>query len=327
MPDDESPDAATTDESARDETERDESARDESEPDGSEPDGSERDATERDDPSPGYTGRYEAVLFDLGGVIIDLPSVRASYVAFLTRFAEREGVDDVDGFVEDWRSALGSYFSGRDGTEYRSARDGYEAALEETLGREVDRDEWLPLFREATEAHSAATQGAIETVRALADRGCYLGVVSDIDHRDAEQTLDRYGIRDCFDSLVTSEAVGRTKPDPAMYEAALEDLPCDPSRALYVGDRYEHDMQGGTRAGFATVAYGGTAAEHADRAGRIPTGPDTTADASAETGLGADVTAIFDLPDDADHPRAYRSTDEHVAFVVDDLRALLAFVE
>lgn len=255
-----------------------------------------------DGPEPGTFG---AVLFDLGGVVIDLPSVRAGYVAFLTRFAEREGIEDVEAFADDWRSALGAYFSERDGTEYRTAREGYAVALEDALGREVAEEEWRPLFEEASAEHTEPTDGAVETLRALDDRGLFLGVVSDIDHAAAEDALDRFGVLECFDSLVTSERVGRTKPDPAMFAAALEDLPVDPSRALYVGDRYEHDMAGGSRAGLVTVAYGGSAAEQADPGG-----------------------AVGERPDDAsDGPRARRARDEHVGFVVDDLRGLLMLTD
>ena len=205
-------------------------------------DGSDGPPDAGDGPEPGTFG---AVLFDLGGVVIDLPSVRAGYVAFLTRFAEREGIEDVEGFADDWRSALGAYFSERDGTEYRTAREGYAVALEEALGREVREEEWRPLFEETSAEHTEPTDGAVETLHDLDDRGLFLGVVSDIDHAAAEDALERFGVLDCFDSLVT----------------ALEDLPVDPSRALYVGDRYEHDMVGGSRAGLVTVAFGGSAAE------------------------------------------------------------------
>ena len=227
---------------------------------------------------------YEGVFFDIGGVLLDLSSVRVGHEAFLTRFAEREGIDDVDSFVDDWRAALGAYFSGRDGTAYRPALDGYRQAIaaavalhsSTSLDREavvegrkdplttVDDDAWRPLFEETTADHVRPSPGAVETVRALDEADRYLGVVSDIDTWEAERMLSGFGVYDRFDRVTTSEDVGRTKPDPAMFEAALADAPVAPERSLYVGDRYDHDMRGGSRAGFVTVAHGGSAADRAE---------------------------------------------------------------
>ncbi|MFC5969788.1 HAD family hydrolase [Halomarina salina] len=226
---------------------------------------------------------YEGVFFDIGGVLLDLSSVRAGHEAFLGRFADREGIDDVEQLVDDWRAALGAYFSGRDGTTFRPALDGYRHAIaaavalqkSTSLDREAVLDgrkdhpttvpdaDWRPLFEETTTRTVRPSPGAVETVRALDEADRYLGVVSDIDTWEAERMLSGFGIYDRFDRVTTSEAVGRTKPDPAMFEAALADAPVAPERSLYVGDRYDHDMRGGSRAGLVTVAHGGSAAERA----------------------------------------------------------------
>ncbi len=207
---------------------------------------------------------YEGAFFDIGGVLLDLASVRTGYVAFLDRFAEREGIDDSESLADDWRSALGAYFSGRDGTEYRRALPGYQRAIDGATGREVPEAEWRPLFEEATGEHIRPTDGAVEVVEALDEAGVYLGVISDIDTWEAERMLGQFGIWERFDGVTTSEAVGRTKPDPAMFEAALSKAPVAPGDSLYVGDRYDHDMRGGKEAGFVTVAFGEEATDGPD---------------------------------------------------------------
>jgi putative hydrolase of the HAD superfamily len=204
---------------------------------------------------------YDGAFFDIGGVLLDLESVRAGYVTFLERFADREGIDDSEALIEDWRSALGAYFSGREGTEYRRALPGYQRAIDAAVGRSVPEDEWRPLFEAATAEHLRPVEGAREVVRALDDAGLYLGVISDIDTWEAERMLGRFDLYDHFDRVTTSEAVGRTKPDQAMFEAALSPAPVAPGESLYVGDRYEHDMRGGTEAGLVTVAFGEAAAD------------------------------------------------------------------
>lgn len=206
---------------------------------------------------------YDGVFFDIGGVLVSLPSVREGYVAFLTDFARQEGIDDVDGLIEAWRSALGEYFSAREEGTYRLARVGYQVAIDEAVGREVPEAEWRPLFEEHSREQLRPEPGAVETVRTLAARELHLGVISDIDTPAAERFLTAFDIRECFDTVTTSEAVGKTKPAPEMFETALSAADVDPGRSLYIGDRYDHDMRGGRAAGFVTVAYGGTAAEQA----------------------------------------------------------------
>ena len=218
------------------------------------------------DAVPGTDADYEAAFFDIGGVLLDLASVRAGYVTFLDRFADREGIDDSEALVDDWRSALGEYFSGREGTEYRRALPGYQRAIDAAVGRTVPEEEWRPLFEETTAEHLRPTDGAREVVEALDEAGLYLGVISDIDTWEAERMLEQFGLYHRFDHVTTSEAVGRTKPDPAMFEAALSKAPVAPGESLYVGDRYEHDMRGGREAGLVTVAFGEEATEGSSEA-------------------------------------------------------------
>lgn len=150
-------------------------------------------------------------------------------------------------------------------TLYRSSSVDREAVVrgEKEPLTMVPDEEWRPLFEAVSDETLRPSPGAPATVRALDDADCYLGVVSDIDTWEAERMLSAFGVRDRFDRVTTSEAVGRTKPDPAVFDAALAHLPVAPERALYVGDRYGHDMRGGKRAGLTTVAHGGSAAESA----------------------------------------------------------------
>jgi len=81
--------------------------------------------------------------------------------------------------------------------------------------------------------------------------------------------LGSFGVRDAFDAVTTSEEVGYTKPDRRMFEDAISKLRANgvaPDRALMVGDRYRHDVEGSAEVGLTPVAYGedafGPAAEH-----------------------------------------------------------------
>ncbi|TYL39141.1 HAD family hydrolase [Natronococcus pandeyae] len=209
------------------------------------------------DGTPAEPEEWEAVFWDIGGVILDLESVQTAHTAFVADLLERH---DVDATIEDaiatWRSAVGDHFRERDGTEFRAARDGYHRGIEAVVGEPVPRSEWKPPFREAVRSSIEPVPGAVETIERLTARDLHVGVVSDVDDEEGRWMLEQFGVREAFDSITTSEEVGRTKPDPAMFETALEKAGVPAERSLMIGDRYDHDVKGAAEAGIHGVAFG-----------------------------------------------------------------------
>jgi putative hydrolase of the HAD superfamily len=237
---------------------------------------------------------WDAVFFDIGGVIVSLPSIRAGYVDYVEQFADERGLDP-EPALDAWRDRLGEHFNAAEGREYRSAMDGYRKAFQHIVEADLEESAWRPGFERTLQAARELEPNAAETIRGLDDAGLYLGIVSDIDTAEAHRMLEDQGLDTAFDGITTSQAVGYKKPDSRMFEDALataERHGVDPTRSLMVGDRYEHDMQGGTEAGLWTVAYGGTAAE-----------------------------TVADAPRDG-----HRVDDEYVDFVVEDLVDILEVV-
>ncbi|HXY02948.1 MAG TPA: HAD family hydrolase [Terriglobales bacterium] len=81
-----------------------------------------------------------------------------------------------------------------------------------------------------------------------------LAVVSNADGKIAA-VLDRCGIADCFRSITDSGLVGREKPDPAIFMAALESMNADPVQSLYVGDVYSVDYLGAKKANMQAMLF------------------------------------------------------------------------
>jgi FMN phosphatase YigB (HAD superfamily) len=48
--------------------------------------------------------------------------------------------------------------------------------------------------------------------------------------------LERVGLSDCLDGVVTSAAAGSRKPEPEIFEIALEAAGCSAAEAIHVGD-------------------------------------------------------------------------------------------
>jgi len=203
---------------------------------------------------------WDAVFYDIGGVIVNLPSIRGGYANYLREFAAEHDLDP-DAALQTWRETLGTHFKSAEGTEYRTASEGYRQAFR-ALVDGIEEEDWRPGFERATREALAPEANAVATIERLDTAGFYLGIVSDIDTWEAHRMLDQFGIEHAFDGITTSEAVGYKKPDERMFEHALSQANgVAAERSLMIGDRYDHDMRGGKAAGLWTVAYGGTAAE------------------------------------------------------------------
>ena len=65
--------------------------------------------------------------------------------------------------------------------------------------------------------------------------GLALMVVSNFDRR-LHGLLEQLGLRDAVDGVLVSSEAGAAKPDPALFEAALSQVPCSAEQALLIGD-------------------------------------------------------------------------------------------
>jgi putative hydrolase of the HAD superfamily len=81
-----------------------------------------------------------------------------------------------------------------------------------------------------------------------------LGIISNADGKIAE-VLARCGIADCFETITDSGIVGKEKPHPAIFEAAVQSLGVSPERSVYIGDIYSVDYLGATRFGMQSVLF------------------------------------------------------------------------
>lgn len=81
-----------------------------------------------------------------------------------------------------------------------------------------------------------------------------LGVISNADGKIAE-VLTQCGIADCFESIIDSGIIGVEKPDPTIFQAALDSLGARPEESLYIGDVYSVDYLGATRVGMRSLLF------------------------------------------------------------------------
>lgn len=128
-----------------------------------------------------------------------------------------------------------------DAASLTTLREECAAILSRGLGRRVSVEAMMSAitFEAYADAHAA--------LAALRELGLRIVCVSNWDH-ELEQVLERVGLACCFDAVVVSAIVGSRKPDPAIFERALELAGCSASEAVHVGDSVD-DVAGARAAG------------------------------------------------------------------------------
>ncbi len=107
---------------------------------------------------------------------------------------------------------------------------------------------------------------ALVRLRAL---GLKLVVVSNWDVSLLAVLCD-VGLAGMVDGVVTSAEVGRPKPAPEMFAAALTLAGCAPGRAVHVGDSLDQDIHGALAAGIGAVLLCRDQAESAQPPPGVP---------------------------------------------------------
>jgi 2-haloalkanoic acid dehalogenase type II len=113
---------------------------------------------------------------------------------------------------------------------------------------------------------------AVPALEDLRSRGLKLVCVSNWDCSLGE-VLERCGLAAHLDGAVSSAAAGARKPDPAIFEPALELADCEREEALHVGDTREEDVEAAEAAGIRVLLInrdgGGDVGSLEEVAGRL----------------------------------------------------------
>ena len=106
----------------------------------------------------------------------------------------------------------------------------------------------------------------------LAAEGYRLGVISNWD-KTAVPLLDQFELTSFFDNIIISSEVGYEKPDPKIFQIALEMASISVEDSLYVGDNYYDDGIGSRNIGMDFVIinpYGDLGIEELEGCNLVP---------------------------------------------------------
>lgn len=191
-----------------------------------------------------------AVVFDFDGLMIDTESTALrAWQQLYESFGQELP-------LAEWVKLIGTW----------DALWDPRAELEQRLGKTLDWETIEP-ERMAAEFRLADEQQLLPGVSDLLDEaaasGVRLAVASSSSLAWVSHHLERLGIAERFEALATRHDVARTKPDPALYELALERLGVDAGQAFALEDSV-HGVAAARAAGLKVVAVPGAIMLDAD---------------------------------------------------------------
>lgn len=207
---------------------------------------------------------YKAVLFDVGGTLIQAhPSVGHIYAQHARPFGFRGEPEDLsrqfhlewkknggmkslsapDDEVRFWRALVFNVFAPFGGIK---DFDGYFAILYQAF---ISKESWR-VFEDVAES------GILEKLKR---RGAVLGVVSNWDSR-LPLILSNMGLAHYFDFILASTVVGSAKPNEKIFHEALRLSKTKADETCHIGDEPHADFEGARNLGITSILV--------DRAGK-----------------------------------------------------------
>ncbi|MGH8260159.1 MAG: HAD family hydrolase, partial [Steroidobacteraceae bacterium] len=166
-------------------------------------------------------GGIEVVLFDVGGVLLEVQGISA----LLGWLEHRITAEDV------WRLWFGSpsvraFESGRIGA------DEFAAGLLEELGLGMPVRAFLDAFVTWPVRLYPGTLELLESIPRTYRRA----VLSNTNALHWPRVIDELGLGAAFEQCFASHLIGKIKPDREAFEHAVRGLRCDPARILFLDD-------------------------------------------------------------------------------------------
>jgi HAD superfamily hydrolase (TIGR01509 family) len=200
--------------------------------------------------------RYRAVLFDFDNTLVDYSAAEEEALRLaLSGCGILRGEEDWLAFRACFEPASLHYWLKRDAytaeeMTYLTFRD----ALRQFTGRDDAARKLADLYWERFCSLCRFEPGARDVLDHLSGR-YRLGIVTNGLAAAQRRRLAACGIAGRFQAVVISDEVGCRKPDPRVFEIALDLLGVRPAETLFVGDSVSDDYEGAKNAGIPFCFY------------------------------------------------------------------------
>ena len=130
----------------------------------------------------------------------------------------------------------------------------YERRVLRGAGVEVSQEQAWQIWRRIRKIDYglALFNDTIPTLNVCRQMGLTVGLISNM-NQSGDELADNMGLLPYIDFSITSHEVGAEKPNPLIFERALERAEAQPERAVHVGDQITSDIAGAVNAGINAV--------------------------------------------------------------------------
>lgn len=209
--------------------------------------------------------KLKGVLFDLGGTLVYIdndPCFRSDYISErvnkLLKPADIHLTNEqlTDTAVAYWHKLKEEYFLR--GEDFKLIE--YTTSFLEEIGFREDSivqvaQQYADIIFEFEYENTELFDGALRLLKLLKTKDYKIGLITNSCYDEAQirKFLRKVGIEDYFDVILTSSAERCAKPDPKIFQKALDMLDLKPDESLYIGDRPEYDAEGAKNAAMHSI--------------------------------------------------------------------------
>lgn len=206
-----------------------------------------------------------AVIFDLGGTLIDWPDWDEDIARrwglsyeYLTTTVPSNNWPGREAYVLAMREAEKNHWRQVQERQASSTPTSLISDGFQRLGRQVNEQELLAAldgYAYAIDGWSIVFPDAQQTLQALRERGYHLGLLSNTwwaaSWHNAE--LATHGLTHLLDEVVYTSDLAYSKPHPSVFREVARRLRVEPAECVMVGDRMIDDIAGALSAGMRAV--------------------------------------------------------------------------
>ena len=197
--------------------------------------------------------RYDAVVFDLFGTLVDNPAYLADgtggWDSMMLSVADALGIE-YPAYRRVWTETEDEQYTGI----YTTVEEYLQFVCQRTgvPARPEGINLALSIRQEYFRTVVSPRPDTIATLVRLKDTGHKTGLISDCVLEDAEN-WPRTQMAPLIDAAVLSCEVGLRKPDPRIYQLVCDGLGVFPGNCLYVGDGGSGELTGASSVGMNSV--------------------------------------------------------------------------